>query len=616
MPQRVSTSLARLLTIAEWGMVAAAIGLVVLSADFQPWMLLSVGALLGSVGARWLRIGRLALPSPLDTPLFLFSISVGIAWWVAPDRDAATLRLLWYLVAVALFYSLNSSDGATRYWLGRLFAVTAAIGGFAVVSQRDWSEWTRFAVIGRIGQSLNQIVPDVGWQPTFWNVTRNQLAAVLALAVPFVVMWLVYVVQQRSGRSLWRTVVEIGLALLTLGLLAFDILMTESRTPWLLLPIMLLVVGWWLIVMRFGRITHPLRAFWLGMAAFAVIGVLAVIVLTPLIPQLPGPDTFTARQAIYTQSLYLAQDAPFTGAGLDAFPRYYSEYIRVVPVNAVYSEDTGNNALQIVWVEQGWLGAITYILLFGVAAAATTRYLRQLTRPHPFIIAGSIALAYVIVYAAIHAMLVDTRAAPFLLLPAGFALAGYPVAEMRIWRRRISAERRYRFALVAVIAVILVIALTQWNNWRTGWTVNMGVLAMARQQFADWPTGEWDDGSTAARLGSAEQRFEQALTSDPDNATAHHRLGLIAMMRRDYAAAAAHLQAAYDQNPGHDGIRKNLGLSYAWLGDYEVAQPLLAATRDARQELDIYRWWWLTQGEAMLSDRATQMAARLNVNEP
>ena len=53
-----------------------------------------------------------------------------------------------------------------------------------------------------------------------------------------------------------------------------------------------------------------------------------------------------------------------------------------------------------------------------------------------------------------------------------------------------------------------------------------------------------------------------------------------------------------------------------WLGDYEVAQPLLAATRDARQELDIYRWWWLTQGEAMLSDRATQMAARLNVNEP
>ena len=125
------------------------------------------------------------------------------------------------------------------------------------------------------------------------------------------------------------------------------------------------------------------------------------------------------------------------------------------------------------------------------------------------------------------------------------------------------AERRYRFALAAVIAVILVIALTQWNNWRTGWTVNMGVLAMARQQFADWPTGEWDDGSTAARLGSAEQRFEQALTSDPDNATAHHRLGLIAMLRRDYAAAAAHLQAAYDQNPGHDGIRKNLGLSYA-----------------------------------------------------
>jgi tetratricopeptide (TPR) repeat protein len=589
------------------------------SAEYQTWLLLSPALLCGSIAARWLRIGRIARSSPLDLPILLFSISVVVAWWVAPTRDDATVRLVWYLASVALFYSLISSDAPTRLLLGKMFALAAAVGGIVLVGQRDWSDWTRFAIIGRIGRAFNQIIPNFGFELQNWNVTRNHLATALALAVPFAIMWVIYAVQTRREHARVHTIVEISLALLAIILLGFGLVMSESRTPFLLLPVMAMIVVWWLVVTRFGRISHPLRVFWLGIGAFVVIGVIALFVLAPVIPQLPGPDTFTARRNIYKQSLYLAQVAPFTGAGLYAFPRYYSEYVRVVPVNAVFSEDTGNNAYQIVWIGQGLLGIVALVWLLAGAAWSTTRYLGQLSRPHPFIVAGAISLAYVILHSAIHAVIIYSRVTPLLLLPAGFALAGYPIASrkqrVRDWWQKLATDRRYQLAVIGVVTIVVIFSFAQWRQLRASWIANTAVLAMARQQFADWPRGEWDDGSMAEQLVEAERLFDKALTLNPDNAVAHHRLGLIAMLRRDYGDAVDHLTIAQAHYPGHDGIRKNLGYSLTWLGEYDAALPLLRDVAEARTELDIYAWWWQTQDEAAFSQHAAAMSARLAAAE-
>ena len=148
---------------------------------------------------------------------------------------------------------------------------------------------------------------------------------------------------------------------------------------------------------------------------------------------------------------------------------------------------------------------------------------------------------------------------------------------------------------------------------RADWQANLGAVAMARLELANWPSNRWDTGRNVAALEPAERLFHQALAANPGQATAHHRLGLIAMLRRDYSTAVEHLEVARRANPGHPGIHKALGYSYAWTGRLDEAEVLLASVPEAARELEIYSWWWLDQSRVDLAERATEMLTRLQV---
>jgi thioredoxin-like negative regulator of GroEL len=84
------------------------------------------------------------------------------------------------------------------------------------------------------------------------------------------------------------------------------------------------------------------------------------------------------------------------------------------------------------------------------------------------------------------------------------------------------------------------------------------------------------------------------------------------MLRQDFKTAAANLETAYQEAPAHRGIIKSLGYCYVWLGDMDQAQKLLDQIPEARHEMEVYSWWWDTQGRPDLSARASLMVSRLN----
>jgi len=86
------------------------------------------------------------------------------------------------------------------------------------------------------------------------------------------------------------------------------------------------------------------------------------------------------------------------------------------------------------------------------------------------------------------------------------------------------------------------------------------------------------------------------------------------MLRRDFASAAANLEAAHQAIPNHRGVIKNLGYCYVWLGDIDKAQKLLDQIPEAQNEMKVYIWWWDTQGRPDLSENASSMVARLNTS--
>jgi tetratricopeptide (TPR) repeat protein len=130
---------------------------------------------------------------------------------------------------------------------------------------------------------------------------------------------------------------------------------------------------------------------------------------------------------------------------------------------------------------------------------------------------------------------------------------------------------------------------------------------MSRVELASWPINQLDDGNNAGRLSDTEGYFQQALAYNPNNRTANHRLGLIAMVNRDYPSAVTYLESAADRDQNHPGINKNLGYSYLWDNQPQEAQAILSELPEARQELGVYVWWWDKLSRQDLADTAETM---------
>jgi hypothetical protein len=58
-------------------------------------------------------------------------------------------------------------------------------------------------------------------------------------------------------------------------------------------------------------------------------------------------------------------------------------------------------------------------------------------------------------------------------------------------------------------------------------------------------------------------------------------------------------------------VIKNLGDSYAWLGEMDKARLYLERIPEAKSELDVYVWWWDTQGRQDLSAKASHLVSEM-----
>jgi lipopolysaccharide biosynthesis regulator YciM len=131
-------------------------------------------------------------------------------------------------------------------------------------------------------------------------------------------------------------------------------------------------------------------------------------------------------------------------------------------------------------------------------------------------------------------------------------------------------------------------------------------------ELTGFPTNQWIGTEIVTRLEAADASLHTSLQFDSANRTANHRLGLIYMLRRDFESASIYLERAYRQAPNHRGIIKSLGYCYTWLGEVKKARWLLAQIPEAREEMDVYAWWWRAEGRDDLAEKAAIMRSTLN----
>jgi tetratricopeptide (TPR) repeat protein len=145
------------------------------------------------------------------------------------------------------------------------------------------------------------------------------------------------------------------------------------------------------------------------------------------------------------------------------------------------------------------------------------------------------------------------------------------------------------------------------GSWKDTWLANLGAIRMAKIELAEWPKEKLNDESTMEAFSDSERMFIKSLSHNPFNRTALHRLGLISSHRNDFTTAMTYFERAYQVDPGHRGIRKNLGFNYVWTGRYGEAHKLLNEIPEARWEMEVYAWWWGTQGRDDLANSSKEM---------
>ncbi len=553
-------------------------------------------------------VGRLPVRrTALDVFFLLFLVTALVGVWAAYDQERALAKFWLILDGVLLFYALAAQPR------GNHVRLAWGLGGLAVVLSvyyfftHDWVETpSKVEALNRIGLAWMNIRPTLASHILHPNVVAGIAAPLLPFFIALILL------SGRRGRPL-----ETAGALLGLILVVFLLLMSTSRGTWIAVTAALVLWGCWGLsgsIARFGTITRG-SAF-LTLSGLLVISAVFVIFLTPggllgLVEQLPGPAQAGNRLELVRASSYLIADFPLTGSGLDSFPGLYSQYILVLPF---YIVEHGHNLFLDITLEQGFFGLLAALGIIGITGWQLARAIHtDVNDDNPLLAAALTGLIILILHGLVDDTLYGSRAQFLLWVLPGVGQAVLTRTAQPIGIREVDPARRTR--LLATGSVVLVVVVVYLFMFREAigvvWRANVGAVQMAQIQLADFPTGVWDDGAGAGALTPAAAAFESVIRDNPGNQTARYRLGLIALLTRNFPVAVEHLEAAFASAPGHPGIRKSLAFAYVWNGQLDLAMTLIAEVPDADTELRNYTGWWSNHGRPDLAELASQMEAML-----
>lgn len=537
-----------------------------------------------------------------DLLLWAFLASAILAALIAYNPALAADKLWLIIGAAAIFYALAGQRSAN------IWPIVYGTGAFAVavavyfLLTHDWQVLpAKIGFVNDMALQWMRLRPD--WFSSAHQLHPNVAGGIMAMLFPLALAGGI-----RATRDWHRAAMFIAAG----GgfLLSASLVLTTSRGAWLALVFGLVA---WVLWIGAGRLTERLylsRRQTLALLFLVLGGIgLTLILLSPgglvgVLDRLPGPANAGSRLSVSRDAIDMIGDSPVIGAGLGAFDGLYSQYIRVIPTHFMIH---GHNFFLNVGVEQGLVG-LALVLGMLVLAFWWLADPQQSNPRHTLhqrsLLAGALFASLVVlcVHGLVEDPLYGSRAVLLLWLPLGLTAFLFP---RRAAKASAAADRRPAIVVAGVLLVLgVTLALVYRTSLAATYHSSRGVLEMARVELAGYPTNRWSDGREATDLTGAAARFQRAIELDATNRPAWHRLGLIAMLRRDYEAAVASLSQAHQLDPGHSGIRKALAYADIWSGRQEEGVLLLSDLPEAQSELDAYQWWWNEQGEPELSIRA------------
>ncbi len=545
------------------------LGFVPLLLGLMPWAI------------RLARTGRATVKTSFDPPIILFLLTAAISVWSAFDKDAAWAK--WWLIcgAVLIFYAFAnwSSDGKPN---------TA-----------EYQAWL-LSVVGGIISILFIITDNLILERL---LHPNIAAGTLAMLTPFAVAALFIARKQHSSQKL-------AASFLILGTIVVGLVFSFSRGAWMATAIAFLLSVWWALSGRISPGTSSGRR-WVFLAPILSVIAIALLIFfffQPIVSDtaeqiLPNIPSGLSRAEVYRNSLTLAVDYPFIGAGLNSFTMLYSTYAFLIHVNFLtYS----HNLFLDISIEQGVLALLALAWMCYLMAKATwCGFLSNCLASSDEIIdlegkytleesesvvlwAAAMSVVIVLMHGLLDDALYSGRSIVLLFVPFAFSVP--KLSALSGWSRM----RRYRSWLAALGAILLLVLIL----WKPLYSIALSNLAAIQQSQSElsiysWP--EWklqDEVRRQIDLDSSITLYERALIIDPENVAANRRLGQIALSLGWHDLAYTLLATAYQQRPWDNAIRQMLGEALLIRGQQNEGEKLWASVNNRQDQLGIRRFWY------------------------
>jgi hypothetical protein len=568
-------------------------------------------------GARWVRDRPLFHHGLMDGLLAVFLVTAWIGYWASYDRTAAWMKLSLLLAGVLLYYAISTQP---RSNLGALaafwFVFGVGISLYFLLTLDFAISPAKFHIINQIGLKWMAIRPVAHWP----GIQPSDTAAGIAIITSVYGLYFLVSDETMPRKSLIRVLVLIGF-----GIVLAAVVLATSRGA---LVALAATAGAWLVWRTIHRVSSP---GWQQIYKIFPAGTLLVVGLTALLLIFPtgifgngffaGENLILKRSDLIQGGIAMMRDFPFLGGGLGSFPGLFSQYILVVPY---YTLLNSHNVFVDVSIEQGMIGGFAFLLLFTISLWMIASLLG---RKHSRRMQVWYAAAFASIFIAMLHGLVDDYLysgwwAALAFYPVGMSILAVGTESLAAPAATISrppggtagdislGSRRLPFRGIPLLVIGILIAgigLT-WDKITAQWLANLGAVEMAKVELSDYPANHWDDGKRINDLQSAKILFIRSLAYDAGNRIANHRLGLIKLSEKDFSSATKYLTEAYQLEPSHRGITKNLGYGYAWLGQTDMARRYLKKIPEAESEMDVYVWWWDTHGRHDLSTNASSLA--------
>jgi len=541
---------------------------------------------------------------PIDWLVLVFLVTAWVGYWAAYDKDIAWPKVWLIILAVLMYYSLREQPKENLIWVSViLFSIGVSTSFYYFLTYDFVAAPRRLEIVNSIGRWFMSVRPQTGWTP----IHPNYVAGIVAVTVPFIYYPIWKSKQDNERRSI------LFYAFMSVGLGAAFLALVMATSRGVVMALVSGVGGWllWKLVQSDG-IKRRVKSE-VVFPSLLLIYLLAVVAFLYVGPAKSG-SVFTgpyfygtgSRAELFSRSLYLVLDYPLTGGGLGSFPGLYSQYILNIPF---FNVPNSHNLFLDVAIEQGLFGGLAFFILYLVGLWLVSSSITKGIGAQPFKWIVLFSLIVAVVHGMVDDYLYNGIGSILSLLLIGLALNGDENND--------GAGRRPDFQTIAIVGIIwIVIALFNLNFIRSIWYANLGAVQLAKVELDGFPNDGWAGNDIVSKLDMADETLRSSLQFDPVNRTANQRLGMISMLRRDFASAVKYLEIAYSQTPRHRGIIKSLGYSYAWQGDMNMAQSLLSQTPETVEELDVYIWWWEAQGRNDLSKNASLMLDVLHSTVP